>query len=92
MKLTTQKLKKLIQEELSEMMEPSESGEASLESIQQKVEKALEHLYTLNEKFNFKTDPETAKVLGMAVHELEKADYDMRGLLGIRPDDELDLY
>jgi len=92
MKLTTEKLKKLIQEELSEMMEPPESEEASLESIHQKVEKALEHLYKLQGKFNFKTDPETAEVLAPAIRELEKVDYDIQGLLKIRDPAMLDLY
>tara|TARA_Y100000114_G_scaffold144149_1_gene152413 strand:- start:963 stop:1235 length:273 start_codon:yes stop_codon:yes gene_type:complete len=90
MKLTTRKLKKLIQEELNEMMDPS--GQDVLEPVQAKIQEALKSLYVLQGKFNFKNDPQTAEVLGTAIMAIEKADFDLRGLMGTRPDDELDIY
>jgi hypothetical protein len=90
MKLTTQKLKKLIQEELNEMAGGPMSSHSADDSML--IEQALESVSSLLAKFNFKTDPELAKLLSDAEMALGKASYIMRGRDGTRPDDELDIY
>ncbi len=90
MKLTTEKLKKLIQEELNEMNQGDITSHSQEDLML--IEQALQSIQILMEKFNFKTDPEIAELISRAQSSLEKASFIMRGRDGSRPDDELDIY
>ena len=89
MKLTSEKLKKLIQEELNEMSQGHMSGEMS-EDLKV-LEEAYRMVDRLAGKYNNQTDPELYGLLGGAEGRLSSAIYKMKERLGLLEPGELDV-